>query len=131
MENVAHDADSSGCVSFEHQDDDILFARFSGDFSFEFAKDCGDRIIVRIKNGARRVLYNVSEANPLFSPTSLTDEVRRIGDAGNRLARFAYLAPENRFAKYFMLIEAAAFNDGIQVEFFSDDAEARAWLTSS
>jgi hypothetical protein len=130
MKNVARDTESSGCVSFEHQDDDILVVRFIGDVSFEFAKDCGDTVIEQINNGTRRVLYNVAESNPLFAPTSLTDEVRRIGGAGNKQARFAYLAPENMFARHFMLIEAAAFNDGIQVKFFSDDAEARAWLTS-
>jgi len=130
MENVAHDTESSGCVSFEHQDNDILFVRYSGDVSLKFIEDNAEFIIDHIENGGRRILYDVAESVPQFSPVSLTDEVRRVGRAANKQARFAYLAPENMFTRHFMLIEAAAFNDGIQVKFFSDDAAARAWLTS-
>lgn len=110
------------------QDEDILQVRYVGDISLAFVEQTADAIIEDIEAGSRRILYLVEDSVPQFSPAELTDEVRRVGRAGNKQARFAYLAPENMFDKHFMLIEAAAFNEGVMVKFFSDEAEARAWL---
>ena len=111
------------------QDGDILLVRYVGDISLAFVEQTTDAIINDIEAGTRRILYLVEDSRPLFTPAELTDEVRRVGRAGNRQARFAYLAPEAMFDKHFMLIEAAAFNEGVKVKFFSDESEARAWLT--
>ncbi|WP_394693086.1 hypothetical protein [Hyphobacterium sp.] len=128
MTNVAHDPNTDGRVVFDLQENDILLVHYIGDISLDFVLATSDRIVGHIENGVRRILYDVGDSRPQFTPVSLLDEVRRVGRAGGRRARFCYLAPENMFTRHFMLIEAAAFNDGIQVKFLSDEAEARAWL---
>lgn len=128
MAQIAHDPATGGRVVFELQENDILRVRYIGDISLDFVIETSDHVIEHLEGGIRRILYDVGASNPVFSPVSLLDEVRRIGRAGGRRARFCYLAPENMFTRHFMLIEAAAFNDGIQVKFLSDEAEARSWL---
>lgn len=128
MVQLAKHSRTGGSVAFDLQSDGILFVRYTGPITLEFTAESADYIIEQIEKGVRAVLYDVGESTPEFTPVSLLDEVRRVGRAGNRMARFAYLAPENMFTKHFMLIEAAAFNDGIQVKFFSDEDEARTWL---
>lgn len=128
MTQTAHDPETDGRVVFEPQENGILLVRYTGDITLDLVETTGDIIIQHLETGARRFLFEVRESNPVFSPVALLDEVRRIGRAGGREARFCYLAPENMFTRHFMLIEAAAFNDGIRVKFLSDAAEARAWL---
>ncbi|WP_421789857.1 hypothetical protein [Hyphobacterium sp.] len=128
MAKVYHASKTNGRVVFDNLENDILIAQFSGEIDLDFAIESADYIIEYIESGARRLLYNLGEAIPVFSPVVLMDEVRRIGRAAGKSARFAYLAPEDMFARHFMLIEAAAFNDGIDVKFFSDMSEARKWL---
>ncbi|MEE2526965.1 STAS/SEC14 domain-containing protein [Hyphobacterium sp. HN65] len=129
MTDVLHDPETGGSAELTRRDGGILQIRYAGSISLAFVEKTADRIITRIEDGARRILYLVEDSTPLFTPAELTDEVRRVGRAGNRQARFAYLAPEDMFTKHFMLIEAAAFNEGVTVKFFSDKAAARAWLT--
>ena len=131
MIHAAHDPNTDGRVVFELQENDILFVRFTGDITLDLAVRAGDTIIAHLVEGVRRLLYDVADSTPVFTPVSLLDEVRRVGIAGGPKSRFCYLAPENMFTKHFMLIEAAAFNDGIQVKFMSDEAAARAWLVDN
>ena len=131
MTHAAHDPNTDGRVVFELQENDILFVRFTGDITLDLAVRAGDTIIAHLAEGVRRLLYDVADSTPVFTPVSLLDEVRRVGIAGGPKSRFCYLAPENMFTKHFMLIEAAAFNDGIQVKFMSDEAAARAWLVDN
>jgi len=131
MIHAAHDPNTDGRVVFELQENDILFVRFTGDITLDLAVRAGDTIIAHLAEGVRRLLYDVADSTPVFTPVSLLDEVRRVGIAGGPKSRFCYLAPENMFTKHFMLIEAVAFNDGIQVKFMSDEAAARAWLVDN
>lgn len=131
MVRIERDPETSGRVAFDRLDDDILLVHYSGDVSLGFVEQAGDCILRLLKEGSSRVLYDVGESMPLFSPVDLLDEVRRIGQAGGKQARFAYLAPENMFTKYFMLIEAAAYNEGIEVKFFSEKTLAIEWLKDS
>jgi len=128
MDRAANDVDTDGRVIFELQENDILFVQYTGEITLDLAIQSGDTIIRYLAAGVRRVLYDVADSTPVFTPVSLLDEVRRVGLAGGRKTRYCYLAPENMFTRHFMLIEAAAFNDGIQISFKSDEAEARAWL---
>jgi hypothetical protein len=129
MTQAAHDPETDGRVVFEHEENGILRVRYTGDITLDLAEKSGDIILDHLKAGTRRILYDVAGSTPVFSPVALLDEVRRIGRAGGREARFCYLAPENMFTRHFMLIEAAAFNEGIRVKFLSDEAAAKAWLT--
>lgn len=128
MAKLNHDPETDGRVVFDHLENDILLVHYTGEVSLDFVMKSADYIISKIERGLRRVLYNVGESTPLFSPVDLLDEFRRVGRAGGKSARFAYLAPENMFTKHFMLIEAAAYNEGIEVKFFSDEDAAKAWL---
>jgi hypothetical protein len=128
---TAHDTQSDGTAELSWQADDILVVRYTGSVSLDFVQQISDQILSRIEAGCRRVLYDVGESTPTFSPVSLLDEVRRLGRAGGKTARFAYWAPENMFSKHFMLIEAAAFNEGIEVKFTSDLEAAKIWLRES
>lgn len=128
MAEIARDPQSDGCVVLELQAGDVLLARFTGSVSLAFAEQTFNRIIGHIEAGCRRILYDVGNSVPTFSPVDVLDEVRRLGRAGGKTARFAYCAPENMFTKHFMLIEAAAFNEGIDVKFFSDIDAAMRWL---
>lgn len=131
MAQTAHDPATGGRVVFELQENDILRVLYTGDISLDFVIETSDHIVEHLERGIGRILYDVGASNPVFSPVSLLDEVRRIGRIGGRRARFCYLAPENMFTRHFMLIEAAAFNDGIEVKFLSDEAEACAWLMAN
>ncbi len=128
MAQTAHDPATGGRVVFELQENDILLVHYIGDISLDFVLQTSDHIVEQIEKGIRRILYDVGAFHPVFAPVALLDEVRRIGRIGGRKARFCNLAPENMFTKHFMMIEAAAFNDGIEVKILSDEAEARAWL---
>lgn len=129
MTQAAHDPETDGRVVFEHEENGILRVRYTGDITLELTTTSVDIIIEHMKEGVRRILYDVADSTPVFTPVALLDEVRRAGRAGGKNARFCYLAPENMFTRHFMLIEAAAFNDGIRVKFLSDEAAAKAWLT--
>jgi hypothetical protein len=131
MAITAHDPHSDGRVVFDLQENDILNVHFSGDISLDFVIEASDRIAEHLERGIRRILYDIGMSNPVFTPVSFLDQVRRLGRLGGSRARFCYLAPANMFTKHFMLIEAVAFNDGIQVKFLSDAAEARAWLAEN
>ncbi len=129
MTQTAHDPETDGRVVFEIQENDILRVCYTGDITLDLVEKSVDIIIQHMAAGVRRILYDIAGSNPVFTPVALLDEVRRAGRAGGRDARFCYLAPENMFTRHFMLIEAAAFNEGIRVKFLADEAEARAWLT--
>lgn len=128
MLQTAHDPDTDGRVVFEFEENDILRVCHTGDITLDLAERSGDILLQHITAGVRRILFDVAGCTPVFTPVSLLDEVRRIGRAAGKEARFCYLAPENMFTRHFMLIEAAAFNDGIYVKFLADEAEAKAWL---
>lgn len=131
MAKVAHSSETNGQVVFDNLEYGILLVHYTGEVPLSFVMKSADYIIDEIEKGLRRVLYSVGDSTPLFSPVDLLDEFRRVGRAGGKKARFAYLAPENMFTKHFMLIEAAAYNEGIEVRFFSDKAEAKSWLTDT
>jgi len=128
MLQTAHDPDTDGRVVFELQEDGILVVRYTGDITLDLTEKSGDILLQHIAAGVRRILFDVAGCTPVFTPVSVLDEVRRIGRAAGKEARFCYLAPENMFTRHFMLIEAAAFNDGINVKFLADENEAKAWL---
>ncbi|WP_421788498.1 hypothetical protein [Hyphobacterium sp.] len=130
MGSIALDQGASGRVEYERETGGIVKVRFVGDIDIDLLHQSSDKIAEEVKAGRRRIMVCVAEANPLFTPIEVVDEFHRVFAGPVRGTKFAYVSPENLFGKHFMLIEAAAFNAGINVAFKTSEDAARDWLKS-
>jgi hypothetical protein len=129
MAPTALDHSASGRVEYEHLTDGIFRLTFIGDIDVDLLQQSSDRIVDVLNSGGRRVMLRIADANPLFSPIEVVDEFHRAFATPVHATKFASVSPENLFGRYFMLIEAAAFNAGVTVKFVPDEDAARDWLT--
>ena len=111
MSQTAPRSDAEGRVEYERQDD-FLVVRYLGDISLDRLQRSSDMIVEYLNSDVRRFLVIVGEATPHFSPVDIVDEYKRTSHAFVHGARLAYVAPQNMFAKHFMMIEVAAFKIG-------------------
>tara|TARA_R110002072_G_scaffold34485_1_gene103100 strand:- start:1232 stop:1630 length:399 start_codon:yes stop_codon:yes gene_type:complete len=80
------------------------------------------------EDGVTRFILDVESATPDFPPSALIEEIEFFGENAPRGIRIAYISSEMRIARHFMMIRAAAFAKGLDVEVFDTVDDARAWL---
>lgn len=80
------------------------------------------------EDGVRRILLDVENATPDFPPSALIEEVDHFADHAPKGVKIAYVSEEMRIARHFMMIRAAAFAKGLEVDVFDTPEAAEKWL---
>ncbi|MEE2565233.1 hypothetical protein [Hyphobacterium marinum] len=80
------------------------------------------------EDGVRRILLDVDKATPDFPPSALIEEVEHFADHAPTGMKIAYVSEEMRIARHFMMIRAAAFAKGLEVDVFGTQEDAEKWL---
>ncbi len=118
-----------GYETYSEKANKLVVQKHWGATTSEIVEAATAELIDRLN--AEQAVFNlnlVSETEVEFSPAALIQSIEAFKSAAPQIRRMAYVIDPDRHAVEEMLIKTVAWNLGVQVGFFPDEAEARAFL---
>lgn len=121
--------DARGNVTHYREGDDYLRAVYLGEVDIATTRKWMlEMVRLASEEGVRRILLDVDKSTPDFPPSALIKEVEHFADHAPKGVKVAYVSEEMRLARHFMMIRAAAFAKGLEVDVFDTRDAAEFWL---